>query len=118
MTKSMMILAFLASLALAQIDSSVKVPQPLHNLAIFGNHKNHPVQKMRIQQELRQLAPLSRAEVKSKLVSQGWELERLELEDIGANLLYIGWGYDGAKQKAKIFVDPATGAVLHREERS
>lgn len=117
MKKSMLMLTVFCSLAFAQIDSSVKVPQSIHNLAVFGNHKNHPVQTMRIHQELQRLAPLKSDEVKTKLSAQGWRIERLMLTDIDSNLLYVGWGHDSANKVFKLFIDPTDGRIVHQEER-
>lgn len=117
MKKSMLMLAVFCSLAFAQIDSSVKVPQSTHNLAVFGNHKNHPVQTMRIHQELQRLAPLKGDEIKTKLSAQGWRIDRLILTDIASNLLYVGWGYDSGNKEFKLFIDPTDGRIVHQEER-
>ncbi|WP_165921753.1 PepSY domain-containing protein [Sulfuricurvum sp. IAE1] len=118
MRYALLLAALLSSAVFARIDSSVKVPAPLHELAVFGNHAAHPVQKMKVRQQLQRLAPLSCEEVKTKLSAQGFRIEQIALRDVASNLLYVGWGYDTNEKAVKVFVDPATGTVVHREERS
>lgn len=116
MYKSIATLAFIASLAWGETGSSVKIPEPVHNLAVFGNHKHHPVQKMRIDQTLQRLAPLGADEVKAKLSEQGWQIERLSLEDVDSNLLYVGSAEAADDKRYRLFIDPASGAIVRREE--
>lgn len=118
MRYALLLAALLSSAAFARIDSSVKVPAHLHEVAVFGNHASHPVQQMKVRQQLQRLASLSCEEVKTKLSAQGLRIEQIALRDVASNLLYVAWGYDSDEKAVKIFVDPATARVVHREERS
>ncbi len=99
----------------ASVGSSVQVPAQQHIKYTFGNHKNHPVQKLEEQRYLRSLAPLGEEEIRSKLNDAGYAISRIELRDISSELVYEVHATPPIHQRLKLAVDPATGAILHSE---
>ncbi len=99
----------------ASIGSSVKVPTPEHLKYTFGNHKNHPIQKLEERQYLRSIAPMNEMQIKTKLSTQGYVSSDIQLRDIASELVYQVYAADAQKKSLKLFVDPANGSILKIE---
>ncbi|MDD2782203.1 hypothetical protein [Sulfuricurvum sp.] len=113
-------LAFLAlilcSLSLyGAMGSSVMVPTQEHLKFTFGNHKNHPVQKLEERQYLRSIAPMNELQIKHKLSLEGYVASNIQLRDIASELVYQVHATDVQKKSLKLFVDPSNGAILKME---
>ncbi len=116
MKPSFMSALLLSSLALhALAASSVQVPTQQHLKYTFGNHKNHPVQKLEEKRHLRSLAPLSEEDVETRLKEEGYTVHRIELRDLSSELIYQVHATSSARQQLRLIIDPATGAILKSE---
>lgn len=116
MSPSLIVALVVSSLALhASVGSSVQVPPQQHLKYTYGNHKNHPVQKLEEERYFRSLAPLSAKTVESRLGENGYTVHRIELRDIASELIYQVHATASARQQIKLYVDPATGAILKSE---
>lgn len=106
----------LCSLSLyGAMGSSVTVPTKEHLKFTFGNHKNHPVQKLEERQYLRSIAPMNEIQIKTKLSSQGYLSSDIKLRDVASELVYQVYATDVQKKSLKLFVDPSNGAILKME---
>lgn len=99
----------------ASMGSSISVPVREHLKYTFGNHKNHPVQKLEERQYLRSLAPISENEMKNKLSLAGYVLSSIKLCDRERELLYQASVTDNTGKKLRLFIDPANGSILKME---
>ncbi|MBN2870275.1 MAG: PepSY domain-containing protein [Campylobacterales bacterium] len=116
MKPSFISVLLLSSLVLhASVDSSVQVPPQQHLKYTYGNHKNHPVQKLEERRYFRSLAPLSEEDVRSRLNHSGYTISRIELRDVSSELIYQVYATSPTQQRLKLAVDPATGVILHSE---
>ncbi|WP_310439162.1 PepSY domain-containing protein [Sulfuricurvum sp.] len=107
----------LVSLSLygTSIDSSVNVPTQEHLKYTFGNHKNHPVQKLQERQYLRSLAPMDEMQIKNKLSSQGYVISTIKLRDVASELVYQVYATDTSAKSLRLSVDPTNGSILKTE---
>lgn len=106
----------LSSLALhASVGSSVQVPPQQHIKYTFGNHKNHPVQKLEEKRYFRSLAPLSEKDVRGRLNHSGYTISHIELRDVSSELIYQVYATAPTQQRLKLAVDPTTGIILQSE---
>lgn len=111
-----LLLMALSSLSLyAATGSSVQIPTREHMKFAFGNHKNHPVQKLEEKQYLASLAPLKEEEIKRNLVQNGYDIAGVQLRDIASELVYEAHVANSEGERLKLYIDPANGSILHRE---
>lgn len=114
----MKIISFVSLLSMAlygAIGSSVKVPAAEHLKYTFGNHKNHPIQKIEAQRYYHSLAVLDDHQIREKLSAMGCKVSSLTLSDIVFELLYVAKVSDKSGEKMKLYLDPSTGTILKSE---
>lgn len=112
---SLMSIASLSLTLYGAMGSSISVPAKEHMKYTFGNHKNHPVQKLEERQYLHSLAPMSEILIKNKLSTQGYIVNDIQLRDITRELVYQVNATDAAAKRLRLFVDPSNGAILKME---
>ena len=106
---------FSLSLYGASMGSSVIVPVQEHMKYTFGNHKNHPVQKLEERQYLRSLASMDEMQIKNKLSSQGYVISTIKLRDVASELVYQVYATDTSAKSLRLSVDPTNGSILKTE---
>lgn len=115
MIKIMIVLSLCTVVLFASIGSSIKVPTQEHLKYTFGNHKNHPVQKMEESQYYQSIAPMNKEAVRSHLSGEGYRIWSIQLRDIASELVYEVDVTISAVERAKLYVDPLNGSVLKKE---
>jgi hypothetical protein len=115
MKKSMVGLSLCSMALFASMGSSIKVPTQEHLKYTFGNHKNHPVQKMEASQYYRSIAPMEAEDIRRHLSERGYSVRGIQLRDIASELVYQVYVKDGAAKRLRLYVDPSTGSVLKTE---
>lgn len=113
---SFVALAILSCSLYGAMGSSTSVPAREHFKYTFGNHKNHPVQKLEEQQYLRSLASMSEGELRNKLIAQGYEVRGIELRDMVSELVYQADVINTSKQHLRMYIDPSNGTILKTEK--
>ena len=96
----------------ASMGSSVTIGAREHLKYAFGNHKNHPAQKIEEAQYYRSLAKISDAQIKELLSSQGYVIHKIQLRDIASELVYQVHTSDKSAQRFVLYVDPTNGSIL------
>ncbi|MFZ2891200.1 PepSY domain-containing protein [Sulfuricurvum sp.] len=99
----------------AAMGSSVSVPVQKHLKYTFGNHKNHPVQKLEEDRYLHSLVSMNEEEIKYKLSAQGYVVTGIEIRNIVREVVYQVYATDIAAKKIRLFVDPSNGLILKME---
>lgn len=112
MKKIILGVSFCSITLLASLGSSVKVPTAEHLKYTFGNHKKHPVQKLEKERYLRSLAPLTNENIQKSLEDKGLAVSKVELKDVASELVYEVYAKSNTAQKLKLYVDPASAAIL------
>jgi hypothetical protein len=108
-------LTFLSLSLYGAMGSSISVPPQEHLKYTFGNHKNHPVQKMEERQYYKSIAPMKEEEIRNHLSSKGYSVRDIKLSDIASELVYQVWVRDTTSKSLKLYVDPANGSILKTE---
>lgn len=97
------------------IESSVSVPAQKHLKYTFGNHRNHPFQKMEERQYYKSIAPMKEEEIRDYLSSQGYSVRSIKLRDISSKLVYQVHVTDATAKDLKLYVDPTNKSILKME---
>lgn len=108
-------LAFLSISLYGAMGSSVSVPTQEHLKYTFGNHKNHPVQKMEERQCYQSIAPMKEEEIRDHLSSQKYIVRDIKLRDIASELVYQIYVTDTNAKLLCLYVDPTNGSILKTE---
>lgn len=98
------------------MGSSVQVPVREHMKYTFGNHKNHPIQKQEERRYLASLAPLKEEDIRVNLIQNGYGIDGLRLRDIASELVYEAFVSDKQGARLTLYIDPANGSILHKED--
>jgi uncharacterized membrane protein YkoI len=99
----------------ASMGSSVNIPAREHLKYAFGNHKNHPAQKIEEAQYYRSLAKMDEIQIKKHLVAQGYVIHDIELRDIASELVYHVYVSNESAKRFVLYVDPTNGSILKTE---
>jgi len=99
----------------AGMGSSVNIPAREHLKYAFGNHKNHPVQKIEEAQYYRSLAKMNEIQIREYLSSQGYLIHNIQLRDIASELVYHIHASDKSAKRFVLYADPTNGKILKTE---
>lgn len=97
------------------MGSSVTVPTQEHMKYSFGNHRNHPIQKMEKNQYYKSMAPMTEEDIRNHLSQEGYSVRSIKLRDIAYELVYQVYATDSTEKNLKLYVDPANGSILKEE---
>lgn len=99
----------------ANTGSSVSIGTREHLKYAFGNHKNHPAQKIEADQYYRSLAKIDEIQIKKHLVAQGYIIHNIELRDIASELVYHVRASNESAKHFLLYVDPTNESILKTE---
>lgn len=97
------------------MGSSVTIPTQEHMKYSFGNHKNHPAQKMEKNQYYKSMAPMTEEDIRNHLLQEGYSIRSVKLCDIAYELVYQVYATDNTEKNLKLYVDPTNGSILKEE---
>lgn len=110
----MPILLLSAVFANAAVESSIKVPNEMHLKYTLGNQKNHPTIALEGKKQLLSLAKISKEDVKTALVKEGFCPSSIEIADVAKQLVFVVFAKDKDGVAYKLLLDAADAKILEK----